>query len=250
MRAPTVESQPRCVRRRRSGSVALFASGGGLFTAEKSPKRAGGCGPRTPMGLRGVHPRKRHFPGRYAPPGHPVPYPHPFPASRGPVESEGRYGYRTFHSGRTDCPGNVGRILHTAVFTRNLSVPAVGARIARPNACSIRVPPSNVPGNDFPVGADAYIGPNPPEAGLLGDDALTMQPSGRLIAAPTVPLWPCATRGDTSPSWLRHATSPQGEAWASAVGESALVAQASSFSRFLQTDRFFPLDKSPRLLYG
>ena len=109
---------PRC-------SVALFASGGGLFTAEKSPKRAGGCGPRTPIGPRGVHPRKRHFPGRYAPPGHPVPYPHPFPASRGPVESEGRYGYRTFHSGRTDCPGNVGRILHTAVFTRNLSVPAV-----------------------------------------------------------------------------------------------------------------------------
>ena len=55
------------------------ASGGELFTAEKFPKRAGGCGPRTPMGLRGVHPRKRHFVGRYAPPGRPVPYCLPLP---------------------------------------------------------------------------------------------------------------------------------------------------------------------------
>ena len=55
------------------------ASGGELFTAEKFPKRAGGCGPRSPLGLRGVHPKKRHLPGRYAPPGCPVPYCPPLP---------------------------------------------------------------------------------------------------------------------------------------------------------------------------
>ena len=52
----------------------LFASGGALFTAEKCRKRAGGCGPRTPVGLRGVHPKERHRTGRYAPPSCPVPY--------------------------------------------------------------------------------------------------------------------------------------------------------------------------------
>ena len=57
----------------------LFASGGALFTAEKCRKRAGGCGPRSPVGPRGVHPRKRHCPGRYAPPGCPVPYCLPLP---------------------------------------------------------------------------------------------------------------------------------------------------------------------------
>ena len=55
------------------------ASGGGLFTAEKSPKRAGGCGPRSPVGPRGVHPRKRHLPSCYAPPGRPVSYCLPLP---------------------------------------------------------------------------------------------------------------------------------------------------------------------------
>ena len=53
---------------------AYAASGGELFTAEKFPKCAGGCGPRTPVGLRGVHPKERHRTGRYAPPSCPVPY--------------------------------------------------------------------------------------------------------------------------------------------------------------------------------
>ena len=52
------------VRRQRTDAAGLSASGGALFTAEKSPKRAGGCGPRTPMGPRGVHPKKRHLSGR------------------------------------------------------------------------------------------------------------------------------------------------------------------------------------------
>ena len=33
----------------------------------------------------------------------------PFPASRGPVESDSRYGYRTFLKGRTDCHRTWGR---------------------------------------------------------------------------------------------------------------------------------------------
>ena len=66
---------PQAFKRRQSGT----ASGGALFTAEKCRKRAGGCGPRTPLGLRGVHPKKRHLPGRHAPPGCPVPYCLPLP---------------------------------------------------------------------------------------------------------------------------------------------------------------------------
>ena len=35
------------------------------------------------------------------------------------------------------------------------------------------------------VGADAFIGPNPPQAGPFGEGALAAQPDGRLLAAPT-----------------------------------------------------------------
>ena len=53
------------------------ASGGELFRAEKFPKCAGGCGPRSPFGLCGVHPRKRHCAGSRTPPGRPVRCPLP-----------------------------------------------------------------------------------------------------------------------------------------------------------------------------
>ena len=36
------------------------------------------------------------------------------------------------------------------------------------------------------VGADAHIGPNPPEAGLIDVNALALPPSGRAMRAPTV----------------------------------------------------------------
>ena len=125
MRAPTVESQPRCVRRRRSGSVALSASGGGLFTAEKSPKCAGGCGPRTPMGLRGVHPKKRYRPGRYAPPGRPAPYCPPLPGFARASRIGGPLRLQNFSLRPHPLPRNRRWKLHTAAFARNLSVPAV-----------------------------------------------------------------------------------------------------------------------------
>ena len=63
---------PRC-------DAALSASGGGLFTAEKSPKCAGSCGPRSPVGPRGVHHRKRHCAGSCFPLSYPFHYPLPLP---------------------------------------------------------------------------------------------------------------------------------------------------------------------------
>ena len=46
------------VRRQCSGVVGLFASGGGLFTAEKSPKRAGAAAPGPPWGPRHASPEE------------------------------------------------------------------------------------------------------------------------------------------------------------------------------------------------
>ena len=54
---------------------------------------------------------------------------------------------------------------------RRTSVAAVGARIARQDTYDMRAPPSNVPGRDSTVGADAYIGPNPPQAGPFDESA-------------------------------------------------------------------------------
>ena len=92
------------------------ASGGELFTAEKSPKRAGGCGPRTPLGLRGVHPKERHHVSRNAPPGCPVPYCLPLPG----FARASRIGWplqlQSFPQRPHELPRNRGLILHTAVF--------------------------------------------------------------------------------------------------------------------------------------
>ena len=108
------------------------ASGGGLFTAEKSPKRAGGCGPRSPVGPRGVHPKERHRPGRCAPPGCPVPYCLPLPgfaqASRIGLPLRLRNASLRPHQ----LPRNRGKTLHTAVFVHDFPVFAVGAAISRP----------------------------------------------------------------------------------------------------------------------
>ena len=113
--------------RKRSGSVIFFASGGELFTAEKFPKCAGGCGPRTPFGSAAYIPRggiSQAVTLHLAIPSHIA---CPFPASRGPGESDNRYGYRTFLKGRTYCPGTQGNDC-TQSFTRILPIFAVGAR--------------------------------------------------------------------------------------------------------------------------
>ena len=114
MRAPTAESRPRSGRRKRSGDAGLFASGGALFTAEKCRKRAGGCGPRSPIEPRGVHHKERHFLGRYAPPGHPAPYCPPLlgfaRASR--IGQPLRLQY--FSLRPHELPRNTGQHLHTA----------------------------------------------------------------------------------------------------------------------------------------
>ena len=90
---------------------------------------------------------------------------------------------------------------------RRTSVAAVGARIARQDTYDMRAPPSNVPGRDSTVGADAYIGPNPPQAGPFDESAQAararLPPAGDFsrgeefpkragAAAPGPPLGPAA----------------------------------------------------------
>ena len=91
-----------------------------------------GLRPRTPLGLCGVHPRGRHLPGRYAPPGHPVPYCLPLPgfaqASRIGLPLRLRNASLRPHQ----LPRNRGKTLHTAVFVHDFPVFAVGAAISRP----------------------------------------------------------------------------------------------------------------------
>ena len=158
------------IRRKRPGREGLFASGGGLFTAEKFPKRAGGCGPRSPIRPRGVHPKERHFLGRQAPPGRPVPYCPPLPGFARASRIGQPLRLQNFPLRPHPLPRNVGWMLHTAPL-RNLFLFAVGARIARQDTYDMRAPPSNVPGRDSTVGADACIGPNPPQAGPFDESA-------------------------------------------------------------------------------
>ena len=117
------------VRRKHSGGAGWFASGGELFTAEKFPKCAGGCGTaETPL---------RQACG----------LPPPLKGRLGPIRLQG------VSQRPHGLPRNKAR--HC---TRQFLQPLSQARVFRKHA----------------VGADAHIGPNPPQAGL--------------IAAPTVPL--------------------------------------------------------------
>ncbi len=119
------------VRRKRSGDAGLSASGGELFTAEKFPKCAGGCGPRSPMGPRGVHPRERHCASSCCPPSRPAPYCLPLPG----FARASRIGWplrlQHFSQRPHKLPQNRGLILHTAVFVHDFPIFSVGARLAR-----------------------------------------------------------------------------------------------------------------------
>ena len=77
----------------------------------------------------------------------------PFPASRGPVESEGRYGYRTFLKGRTYCPRTKAKSCTRQLLRINVAFPTVGAAISRPPCCVVGTPAANAPGCIFAVGA-------------------------------------------------------------------------------------------------
>ena len=101
--------------RRNRGSVRMMQAfwrcgltlppAGDFSRGEEFPKRAGGCGPRTPLGCAACIPRRdisQAVTLHRAIPSHTA---HPFPASRGPVESGNRCGYGGFHEGRTNCPG-------------------------------------------------------------------------------------------------------------------------------------------------
>ena len=118
MRAPTKKIAGWCFCRRRSVEAdGWAASGGGLFTAEKSPKRAGGCGPRSPVGPCGVHPKKRQLLGRYDPPNRPVPYCLPLPGFARASGIGWPLRLLWFSLRPHLLPRNRGLILHTAAFT-------------------------------------------------------------------------------------------------------------------------------------
>ena len=82
---------------------------------------------------------------------------YPFKASRGPVESQDRYGYTTFLKGRTGCLGQRQDTAHGSTSRRRpysgrdsrqcWMVPfAVGARIARPLASRVQGSPMTAAG--------------------------------------------------------------------------------------------------------
>ena len=90
----------------------------GNFSPRKSSQNApGAAAPGPPLGPAACIPRsgiswaaKLHR----AVPSHTA---HPFPASRGPVESAGHYGYRGFHSGRPLCLGMWQDAAHGSITT-------------------------------------------------------------------------------------------------------------------------------------
>ena len=138
-----------------------------------------------------------------------------------------------------------GRMLHTADILHDLSIFAVGARIARPNVCGISVIPSNVPASDFAVGADAHIGPCRAAASHGGCDGC-----GRLFVPPRPE--PLLARGRLWP--VRYAAGAQasranGPMWASApTWERRSVRSAAAFRRRSQADaRYAPLRQNRTL---
>ena len=145
--APTKKITGWCFCRRRSVEAGGWAaSGGGLFTAEKSPKRAGGCGPRSPVGPCGVHPKKRQLLGRYDPPNRPVPYCLPLPGFARASGIGWPLRLLWFSLRPHLLPRNRGLILHTAAFTYKYCRPdRRGGLYGRPPGRAAGVLPSNRP---------------------------------------------------------------------------------------------------------
>ena len=94
----------------------------GNFSPQKSSQNApGAAAPGLPWGCAACIPRKgiaRAVTLHRAVPSHTA---CPFSAPRGPVKSDGRYGYRGFLKGRTDCLGTEGGLC-TRQFLRNFSI--------------------------------------------------------------------------------------------------------------------------------
>ena len=125
----------------------------GHFSPRKSAENApGAAAPGLPLGLRGVHPRERHCASSCCPPSRPVPYCPPLPGFARASGIGWLLQLQNFSQRPHPLPRNRGSDC-TRQFFRAISGSAVGARIARPLGCDIRVPPSNVPGNNLPVGA-------------------------------------------------------------------------------------------------
>ncbi len=183
----------------------------GHFSPRKSAENApGAAAPGLPLGLRGVHPRERHCASSCCPPSRPVPYCPPLPGFARASGIGWLLQLQNFSQRPHPLPRNRGSDC-TRQFFRAISGSAVGARIARPLGCDVRVPPSNVPGNNFPVGADAFIGPR--RVSGLTRRVRRLRKTGYTVAPPASPAL-CAT-------------SPQGEAWAGVFGGGAFAVQAS-----------------------
>ena len=94
----------------------LLPPAGNFSRGKESPKRAGGCGPRSHDGLRGVHPKKRHLVSSSAPPGRPVPYCLLLPG----FARASRIGWplqlQSFPQRPHELPQNWGLILHTVAL--------------------------------------------------------------------------------------------------------------------------------------
>ena len=138
---------PQALRHRR-----LVLPPEGDSSPRKSPQNApGGCGPRSPVRPRGVHPKKRHLPGSYAPPGHPIPYCLPLPGFAQASIICRSLQLKGFALRPHPLPRNTGRQLHAVVFSATSGF-AVGARIGgRAVAATARKSPDKR--------ADVGIGP-------------------------------------------------------------------------------------------
>ena len=126
------------IRRRRVCSTAVLWRRGlvclrrGTFHRGKVPKTRRGLRPPVPLGARGVHPRKRQCPGRYAPSGCPARYCLPLPGFARASGIGWPLRLQNFSLRPHQLPRNMEWMLHIAAFLRNLSICTVGARIARP----------------------------------------------------------------------------------------------------------------------
>ena len=122
----------------------------GYFSPQKSSQNAQGAAAPDPFWLCGIHPKGRHLPGRYDPPGHPVPYCLPLPG----FARARKIGQSLRLQNFPQRPHPLRQLLRT-----NITVHAVGAAISRPPSNVIGAPVANVPESDSTVGADAHIGP-------------------------------------------------------------------------------------------
>ena len=186
------------------------ASGGALFTAEKCRKRAGGCGPRTPVGA-----ARRASPGEAlrqqllsSKPSRPI-LSTPSRLRAGQWNRMAATATELFSKAAPTAPEQ-GQRLHAPVFSRNIWFRRRGAHRAsawlRHQSASVERTREQSSRR-----GDAFIGPR--RVSGLTRRVRRLRKTGYTVAPPASPAL-CAT-------------SPQGEAWAGVFGGGAFAVQAS-----------------------